>query len=145
MSNSENLPPKKKKLKKWQWAVLIFVVFPIILVLFLPSSSTTTTSTPEATTATSTPEVVTPAESVLDFSATRACSIWVDVLDEGRKGIQTEKEMRAGFKKVYDKAKSSNIPQIVDAATRMLSSITIYNIDEFEKANNDFGKACSAK
>jgi hypothetical protein len=136
MSNSENLPPKKKKLKKWQWAVLIFVVFPIILVLFLPSSSTTTTSTPE---------VATPAESVLDFSATRACSIWVDVLDEGRKGIQTEKELRAGFKKVYDKAKSSNIPQIVDAATRMLSSITIYKIDEFEKANNDFGKACSAK
>jgi hypothetical protein len=145
MSNSENLPPKKKKLKKWQWAVLIFVVFPIILVLFLPSSSTTTTSTPEATTATSTPEVATPAESVLDFSATRACSIWVDVFDEGRKGIQTEKELRAGFKKVYDKAKSSNIPQIVDAATRMLSSITIYKIDEFEKANNDFGKACSAK
>jgi hypothetical protein len=145
MSNAENLPPKKKKLKKWQWAVLIFVVFPIILVLFLPSSSTTTTSTPEATTTTSTPEVATPAESVLDYSATRACSIWLDVLDEGRKGIQTEKEMRAGFKKVYDKAKSSDIPQIVDAATRMLSSITIYNIDEFEKANNDFGKACSAK
>jgi hypothetical protein len=136
MSNAENLPPKKKKLKKWQWAVLIFVVFPIILLLFIPSSSTTTTSTPE---------VATPAESVLDYSATRACSIWVDVLDEGRKGIQTEKEMRAGFKKVYDKAKSSDIPQIVDAATRMLSSITIYNIDEFEKANNDFGKACSAK
>jgi len=145
MSNAENLPPKKKKLKKWQWAVLIFVVFPIILLLFIPSSSTTTTSTPEATTTTSTPEVATPAESVLDYSATRACSIWVDVLDEGRKGIQTEKEMRAGFKKVYDKAKSSDIPQIVDAATRMLSSITIYNIDEFEKANNDFGKACSAK
>ena len=145
MSNAENLPPKKKKLKKWQWAVLIFVVFPIILLLFIPSSSTTTTSTPEATTTTSTPEVATPAESVLDYSATRACSIWVDVLDEGRKGIQTEKEMRAGFKKVYDKAKSSDIPQIVDAATRMLSSITIYNIDDFEKANNDFGKACSAK
>jgi len=116
-----------------------------ILVLFMTSSSTTTTSTPEATTTTSTPEVATPAESVLDYSATRACAIWVDVLDEGRKGIQTEKEMRAGFKKVYDKAKSSDIPQIVDAATRMLSSITIYNIDDFEKANNDFGKACSAK
>ena len=144
MSNSENLPPKKKKLKKWQWAVLIFVVFPIILVLFIPSSSTTT-STPEATTTTSTPEVVTPAESVLDYSATRACSIWVDVIDEGRKGIQTEAELRAGYKKVYEKAKSSDIPQIVDAATRMLSSITIYNIDEFEKANSDFGKACSAK
>ena len=144
MSNSENLPPKKKKLKKWQWAVLIFVVFPIILVLFIPSSSTTT-STPEATTTTSTPQVVTPAESVLDYSATRACSIWVDVIDEGRKGIQTEAELRAGYKKVYEKAKSSDIPQIVDAATRMLSSITIYNIDEFEKANSDFGKACSAK
>ena len=144
MSNSENLPPKKKKLKKWQWAVLIFVVFPIILSLFLPSSSTTT-FTPEATTTTSTPEVATPAESVLDYSATRACSIWVDVIDEGRKGIQTEAELRAGFKKVYEKAKSSEIPQIVDAATRMLSSITIYNIDEFEKANNDFGKACSAE
>jgi hypothetical protein len=101
-------------------------VFPIILVLFLPSSSTTTTSTPE---------VATPAESVLDYSATRACSIWLDVLDEGRKGIQTEKEMRASFKKVYDKAKSSDIPQIVDAATRMLSSTTIHNIVEFEKAN----------
>ena len=135
MSNSENLPPKKKKLKKWQWAVLIFVIFPIILVLFIPSSSTTT----------STPEVATPAESVLDYSATRACSIWVDVIDEGRKGIQTEAELRAGYKKVYEKAKSSDIPQIVDAATRMLSSITIYNIDEFEKANSDFGKACSAK
>ena len=144
MSTSENLPPKKKKLKKWQWAVLIFVVFPIILVLFIPSSSTTT-STPEATTTTSTPQVVTPAESVLDYSATRACSIWVDVIDEGRKGIQTEAELRAGYKKVYEKAKSSDIPQIVDAATRMLSSITIYNIDEFEKANSDFGKACSAK
>lgn len=144
MSNSENLPPKKKKLKKWQWAVLIFVVFPIILVLFIPSSSTTT-STPEATTTTSTPEVTTPAESVLDYSATRACSIWIDVIDEGRKGIQTEAELRAGYKKVYEKAKSSDIPQIVDAATRMLSSITIYNIDEFEKANSDFGKACSAK
>ena len=144
MSTSENLSPKKKKLKKWQWAVLIFVVFPIILVLFIPSSSTTT-STPEATTTTSTPEVVTPAESVLDYSATRACSIWVDVIDEGRKGIQTEAELRAGYKKVYEKAKSSDIPQIVDAATRMLSSITIYNIDEFEKANSDFGKACSAK
>ena len=144
MSNSENLPPKKKKLKKWQWAVLIFVVFPIILVLFIPSSSTTT-STPEATTTTSTPEVATPAESVLDYSATRACSIWVDVIDEGRKGIQTEAELRAGYKKVYEKAKSSDIPQIVDAATRMLSSITIYNIEEFEKANSDFGKACSAK
>jgi len=145
MSNSENLPPKKRKLKMWQWAVLIFVVFPIILALFLPNSSDTTTSTPEATTTTSTPEVATPAESVLDYSATRACAIWVDVLDEGRKGIQTEEEMRAGFKKVYEKAKSSNIPEIVDAATRMLSSITIYNIDEFEKANSDFGKACSAK
>lgn len=144
MSDSENLPPKKKKLKKWQWAVLIFVVFPIILVLFIPSSSTTT-STPEATTTTSTPEVATPAESVLDYSATRACSIWVDVIDEGRKGIQTEAELRAGYKKVYEKAKSSDIPQIIDAATRMLSSITIYNIDEFEKANSDFGKACSAK
>ena len=143
MSTPENLPPKKK-LKKWQWAVLIFVVFPIILSLFLPSSSTTT-FTPEATTTTSTPEVATPAESVLDYSATRACSIWVDVLGEGRRGIQTEAEMRAGFKKVYEKAKSSEIPQIVDAATRMLSSITIYNIDEFEKANNDFGKACSAE
>ena len=125
-----------------------------ILVLFMTSSSTTTTSTPKATTTTSTPkattttstpEVATPAESVLDYSATRACAIWVDVLDEGRKGIQTEAEMRAGFKKVYEKAKSSDIPQIVDAATRMLSSITIYNIDNFEKANNDFGKACSAK
>ena len=144
MSTSENLPPKKKKLKKWQWAVLIFVVLPIILVLFIPSSSTTT-STPEATTTTSTPEVATPAESVLDYSATRACSIWVDVIDEGRKGIQTEAELRAGYKKVYEKAKSSDIPQIVDAATRMLSSITIYNIEEFEKANSDFGKACSAK
>ena len=143
MSTPENLPPKKK-LKKWQWAVLIFVVFPIILSLFLPSSSTTT-FTPEATTTTSTPEVATPAESVLDYSATRACSIWVDVIDEGRKGIQTEAELRAGYKKVYEKAKSSDIPQIVDAATRMLSSITIYNIEEFEKANSDFGKACSAK
>ena len=144
MSTSENLPPKKKKLKKWQWAVVIFVVLPIILVLFIPSSSTTT-STPEATTTTSTPEVATPAESVLDYSATRACYIWVDVIDEGRKGIQTEAELRAGYKKVYEKAKSSDIPQIVDAATRMLSSITIYNIEEFEKANSDFGKACSAK
>jgi len=42
MSNSENLPPKRRKLKMWQWAVLIFVVFPIILAIFVGGSSSTT-------------------------------------------------------------------------------------------------------
>jgi hypothetical protein len=139
MSTSENLPPKKKKLKKWQWAVLIFFVFPIIFSLFA-GSSTTTTPEVESTS----PEVSTPEKPDADYSTIRACRKWYEVIDEGRKGVQTTEEMRAGFKKVYEAAEFSEIPQIRDAATRMLSSITIYNIEEFESANNDFGNACKA-
>jgi hypothetical protein len=63
MSTSENLPPKKKKLKKWQWAVLIFLVFPTIVALFVGGSSTTT---PEPTL---TPEVLEEPEIPLNYSA----------------------------------------------------------------------------
>ena len=63
MSNSENLPPKKKKLKKWQWAILIFFVFPIVVALFVGGSSTTT---PEPS---PTPEVSAEPELAFTYSA----------------------------------------------------------------------------
>ena len=63
MSTSENLPPKKKKVKKWQWAVIIFFVFPTIVALFVGGSSTTT---PEPS---PTPEVSAEPELAFTYSA----------------------------------------------------------------------------
>jgi hypothetical protein len=63
MSTSENLPPKKKKLKKWQIALIVFFVFPIIVALFVGGSSTTT---PDPT---PTPEVSEEPEIPLNYSA----------------------------------------------------------------------------
>ena len=54
---------RKKKLQQWQWAVLIFFVFPIIVALFVGGSSTTT---PEPS---PTPEVSAEPELAFTYSA----------------------------------------------------------------------------
>lgn len=76
MSNSENSQPKKKKLKKWHWAVLIFFVFPMVIAIFAGGSSTTTpepTPTPEASAEAST-EASTEPE--LEFSYSAQITRW---------------------------------------------------------------------
>jgi hypothetical protein len=66
MSNAENLPPKKKKLKKWQWALLIFIVIPLVVTLIF-GNSTSTTSEQE-------PQI--PAEPEVDLRYSAEISRW---------------------------------------------------------------------
>ena len=74
----------------------------------------------------------------------KSCRDWYSVISEGAKGIQTDAELRAGMRKVYDTARYSEDLDISDAATRQLAAVTAGDTSAFETAAIDFGNACKA-
>ena len=79
-----------------------------------------------------------------DIMTTRSCRDWYLVIAEGGKGVQTDAELRAGMKKVYDVARYSADADIADAATRQLAAVTAGDAAAFQQAATDFGNACKA-
>jgi len=136
MSTSENSNPKKKPLKKWQ------IVAIVILVLFVIGSISS--GGEETSSSSSSPGISEPSVSQVDLFAKRACRKWYEAISEGGKGVQTTAEIREGIKVVYEAAQFSEIPEIVDAATRQLAAITNGDVEAFGTAGNDFGNACKA-
>jgi hypothetical protein len=136
MTTPENSKPKRKPLKKWQRvAIVVFVLFAIGS-LSSGNSKTTQSSSSPGVSAPSVPQV--------DLFTKRACRKWYEAISEGGKGIQTAAEIRDGMKIVYEAAQFSEIPTIVDAATRQLAAITNGDTEAFGIAGNDFGNACKA-
>jgi hypothetical protein len=136
MTTPENSKPKRKPLKKWQIAAIVVFVLFIIGSLSGGDSGTTQSN--------SSPGVAEPAVPQVDLFTKRACRKWYEAVSEGGKGIQTTAEIREGMKVVYEAAQFSEIPAIVDAATRQLAAITNGDVEEFGIAGNDFGNACKA-
>ena len=136
MSTSENSNPKKKPLKKWQIVALG------ILVLFVIGSISS--GGEETSSSSSSPGISEPSVSQVDLFTKRACRKWYEAISEGGKGVQTTAEIREGMKVVYEAAQFSEIPEIVDAATRQLAAITNGDVEAFGTAGNDFGNACKA-
>ena len=98
----------------------------------------------KTTTSNSPSGVSEPAVPQVDLFTKRACRKWYEAINEGGKGIQTTAEIREGMKVVYEAAQFSEIPAIVDAATRQLAAITNGDVEAFGNAGNDFGNACKA-
>jgi hypothetical protein len=136
MTTPENSKPKRNPLKKWQ-IVLIAVL--VLLVIGSLSGGGDKTTTSNSSSGVSEPEVP-----QVDLFTKRACRKWYEAINEGGKGIQTTAEIREGMKVVYEAAQFSEIPAIVDAATRQLAAITSGDVEAFGNAGNDFGNACKA-
>ena len=136
MTTPENSKPKRNPLKKWQ-IVLIAVL--VLLVIGSLSGGGDKTTISNSSSGVSEPEVP-----QVDLFTKRACRKWYEAINEGGKGIQTTAEIREGMKVVYEAAQFSEIPAIVDAATRQLAAITSGDVEAFGNAGNDFGNACKA-
>ena len=136
MTTPENSKTKRNTLKKWQ-IVLIAVL--VLLVIGSLSGGGDKTTTSNSSSGVSEPEVP-----QVDLFTKRACRKWYEAINEGGKGIQTTAEIREGMKVVYEAAQFSEIPSIVDAATRQLAAITSGDVEAFGIAGNDFGNACKA-
>ena len=136
MTTQENSKPKRKPLKKWQIVAIAILVLFLIGSLSGGGDKTTTSSSSAGVSEPSTPQV--------DMFTKRACRKLYEAISEGGKGIQTNAEIRAGMKVVYEAAQFSEIPAIVDAATRQLAAITSGDVEAFGIAGNDFGQACKA-
>jgi len=136
MTTPENTP-FQKRFKKWQWALMIFVVLAVIGQLTGGNSKSSSSSSSTSTSASSSSNSV-------DIMTKKSCRDWHEVVSEGAKGIQTDAELRAGMQKVYDVARYSEDLDIVDAATRQLAAVTAGDTSAFETAATDFGNACRA-
>jgi hypothetical protein len=136
MTTSENSKPKRKPLKKWQIVAIAILVLFVIGSLSGGGQQTTTSSSSSGVSEPDVPQV--------DLFTKRACRKWYEAINEGGKGIQTTAEIREGIKVVYEAAQFSEIPAIVDAATRQLAAITSGDVEAFGIAGNDFGNACKA-
>jgi hypothetical protein len=136
MTTPENSKPKRKPLKKWQ--IVTIVVFVLFVIGSLSGGDSKTTQS------NSSPGVSEPSSPQVDLFTKRACRKWYEAVSEGGKGIQTTAEIREGMKVVYEAAQFSEIPAIVDAATRQLAAITSGDVEAFGIAGNDFGNACKA-
>ena len=136
MTTPENSKPKRKPLKKWQIVLIAVLVLLVIGSLSGGGDKTTTSNSPSG--------VSEPAGPQVDLFTKRACRKWYEAINEGGKGIQTTAEIREGMKVVYEAAQFSEIPAIVDAATRQLAAITNGDVEAFGNAGNDFGNACKA-
>ncbi len=79
-----------------------------------------------------------------DIMTKRSCRDWYVQISEGGKGVQTDAERLAGFKKVYEVARYSEDSDIADAATRQLAALIAGDVEAFSIAANDFGNACKA-
>jgi len=136
MTTPENSKPKRKPLKKWQIVLIAVLVLLVIGSLSGGGDKTTTSNSPSGVSEPAVPQV--------DLFTKRACRKWYEAINEGGKGIQTTAEIREGMKVVYEAAQFSEIPAIVDAATRQLAAITNGDVEAFGNAGNDFGNACKA-
>jgi hypothetical protein len=135
MTTPENSKPKRQPLKKWQ--IVLIAVLALLVIGSLSGGDKKTTSN-------SSPGVSEPEVAQVDLFTKRACRKWYEAINEGGKGIQTTAEIREGIKVVYEAAQFSEIPAIVDAATRQLAAITSGDVEAFGIAGNDFGQACKA-
>jgi len=135
MTTPDNSKPKRKPLKIWQ--IVLIAIFVLFVIGSLSGGDKTTTSS-------SSPGVSEPSTPQVDLFTKRACRKWYEAINEGGKGIQTTAEIREGMKVVYEAAQFSEIPAIVDAATRQLAAITSGDVEAFGIAGNDFGNACKA-
>jgi len=136
MTTPENSKPKRKPLKKWQIVLIAVLVLLVIGSLSGGGDKMTTSNSPSGVSEPAVPQV--------DLFTKRACRKWYEAINEGGKGIQTTAEIREGMKVVYEAAQFSEIPAIVDAATRQLAAITNGDVEAFGNAGNDFGNACKA-
>ena len=136
MTTPENSKPKRKPIKKWQIVLIAVLVLLVIGSLSGGGDKTTTSNSPSGVSEPAVPQV--------DLFTKRACRKWYEAINEGGKGIQTTAEIREGMKVVYEAAQFSEIPAIVDAATRQLAAITNGDVEAFGNAGNDFGNACKA-
>ena len=135
MTTPDNTP-FQKRFKKWQWALMIFVVLAVIGQLTAGNSKSSSSSS-NSTSASSSSKSV-------DIMTKKSCRDWYEVISEGGKGIQTDAELRTGMQKVYEVARYSEDLDIVDAATRQLAALTAGDTSAFETAAKDFGNACKA-
>ena len=135
MATPDNTP-FQKRFKKWQWALMIFVVLAVIGQL-TGGNSKSSSSSSNSTSASSSSKSV-------DIMTKKSCRDWYEVISEGGKGIQTDAELRTGMQKVYEVARYSEDLDIVDAATRQLAAVTAGDTSAFETAATDFGNACKA-
>lgn len=135
MTTPDNTP-FQKRFKKWQWALMIFVVLAVIGQL-TGGNSKSSSSSSNSTSASSSSKSV-------DIMTKKSCRDWYEVISEGGKGIQTDAELRTGMQKVYEVARYSEDLDIVDAATRQLAAVTAGDTSAFETAATDFGNACKA-
>jgi hypothetical protein len=135
MTTPDNTP-FQKRFKKWQWALMIFVVLAVIGQLTAGNSKSSSSSS-NSTSASSSSKSV-------DIMTKKSCRDWYEVISEGGKGLQTDAELRTGMQKVYEVARYSEDLDIVDAATRQLAAVTAGDTSAFETAATDFGNACKA-
>jgi hypothetical protein len=135
MTTPENFKPKRK-LSRLQFTIL--VILGLIVIGSLSGGGD------EKSSSNLSPGISSTTEKEVDLFTKRACRKWYEAISEGGKGIQTNAEIREGMKVVYEAAQFSEIPEIVDAATRQLAAITQGDVDAFEIAGNDFGNACKA-
>ena len=136
MATPDNTP-LQKRFKTWQWALMISIVIAAIGLLFGSNSNTSSSSTSSTSSSSSSDSV--------DMLTIGSCRDWHEVVSEGAKGIQTDAELRAGMKKVYDVARYSVDLDIVDAATRQLAAVTAGDTAAFQTAATDFGNACKLR
>lgn len=135
MSQDENAMPKKK-FKKWQIVVLVFIALAVIGQFTGGGDSSSTEKAPENSVATAT------TEPEVDLFTERACRKFREFASEAGKGILTISEMRAEFQDTYEAARFSEIPVITEAATQTLAALTAVDADALSSATGVFAEAC---
>jgi hypothetical protein len=135
MTQDESATPKKK-LKKWQIAVLVVIVLSVIGSLTGGDDTSSTEQASETAVATTAPEPE------VDLFTKRACRKFREFTSEAGKGVLTISEMRAKFKDTYEAAQFSEVPAITDSATRTLAALTSQDVDALTSATDVLAQTC---
>jgi len=137
MTTPEEIEPEKKKILSWK-VVLGVVVILILIGQFTGGSESSDTQKSKS------PQVNATEAPAVDIFTQRACRKFREFALEGGKGILTIAEMREKFRVSYEAAQFSEIPEIVNSATRTLAALTTGDVEAFSEATKEMADACLA-
>ena len=136
MSQNESDKPRKNT-KTWKVVLVALLVLAAIGQFAGGSDSTDLNSSNSS-------EVEVADEPKVDMFTQRACRKFREFVLEGGKGVLTIPEMREKFRPAYESAQFSEIPIVMNTATRTMAALTAEDVEQFSTASKELAEACLA-